>query len=138
MAWYNLSMDLRSLFRTHALLIMIFITGAAVLIVEVTAVRFLSIYFGNTIYTVSGVIGVIFAALSFGYARGGKRADEVPTRYEFFRTIEKAGVALLALFFLMITFAPTAAEALPLSWGPFLLALMLFFAPSYYLGMLLQ
>jgi glutaminyl-peptide cyclotransferase len=120
----------------YNLLAVVFITGAAVLIVEVTAIRILSIYFGNTIYTDSGVIGVILAALSVGYARGGSLADKKPTRLEFFRTIEKAGVALLVLFALMIFVAPTIAEALPLSWGPLLLALILFFAPSYFLGML--
>ena len=106
------------------------------LIVEVTAVRILSTYFGNTIYTVSGVIGVILAGLSAGYARGGARADKTPTRQEFFRTIEKGGVALLVLFFLMVALAPTLALALPLSWGPIVVALVLFFAPSYFLGML--
>ena len=49
------------------LLTVVFITGAAVLIVEITATRILAPYFGNSIYTISSVIGVILAALSFGY-----------------------------------------------------------------------
>lgn len=122
--------------KQYDLLAVVFITGAAVLIVEVTAVRILSIYFGNTIYTVSGVVGVILAGLSVGYARGGVRADNIPTRLEFFRTIEKGGIALLVLFALMFKAAEALAAALPLSWGPFALALVLFFVPSYYLGML--
>ena len=40
----------------------VFVTGACVLILEVVATRVLSPYFGNTIYTVSSIIGVILAA----------------------------------------------------------------------------
>lgn len=129
-------MNFGNFLKNHWLLIVVFLTGTAVLVVEVTGVRILSTYFGNTIYTVSGVIGVILAALSVGYARGGAIADKNPTRYEFFRTIEKGGIGLLTLFILMIILAPPLTLMLPLSWGPFVLALILFFAPNYFLGML--
>ncbi len=73
-------MSLRRHYKKIELLAVVFVTGAAVLIVEVAAIRILSIYFGNTIYTDSGVIGVILAALAMGYARGGAQADKTPTR----------------------------------------------------------
>ena len=50
----------------------VFITGACVLIIEIIAIRILSPYFGNTIFTVSSVISVVLAALSLGYYFGGK------------------------------------------------------------------
>jgi hypothetical protein len=40
---------------THVLDIVVFLTGAAVLIVEVLATRILAPYFGNTIYTISSI-----------------------------------------------------------------------------------
>jgi hypothetical protein len=49
------------------------LTGAGVLIVEVLAVRVLSPYYGNTIFTVSSVISVVLLALSAGYYIGGSR-----------------------------------------------------------------
>ena len=45
------------------------------LIVEVLAVRVLSPYYGNTIFTVSSVISVILLALSAGYYAGGALVD---------------------------------------------------------------
>jgi predicted membrane-bound spermidine synthase len=42
--------------RRHLLPLAVFITGASVLIVEVLAVRVLSPFYGNTIFTVSSVI----------------------------------------------------------------------------------
>jgi predicted membrane-bound spermidine synthase len=53
----------------------VFITGACVLVLEIVAVRVLSPYYGNTIYTVSSVISVILAALSLGYYIGGRLSD---------------------------------------------------------------
>ena len=78
----------------------------------------------------------VLAALSAGYAHGGKRADAAPTRKEFYKIIEKAGAALVATFFLMMFVLPDLGAALPLSWGPLVAAIMLFSAPSYFLGML--
>jgi glutaminyl-peptide cyclotransferase len=129
-------MNLRECVKKYNLFAIVFLTGAAVLVVEVTAVRILSIYFGNTIYTVSGVVGVILAALSAGYARGGRQADKTPTRRAFFDIIQKAGWALIVLFLLMNSALPIVGDYLPLSWGPIAAALVLFFAPSYFLGML--
>ncbi len=128
-------MNLLKRYRHAWLLAVVFVTGAAVLIVEVTAIRILSIYFGNTIYTDSGVIGVILAALALGYARGGAQADRTPTRQAFFRTIQKSALALIILFYLM-GLLPLLTQYVPLSWGPLAIAFALFFAPSYFFGML--
>ena len=56
----------------------VFFTGAAVLVIEVTATRVLAPYFGNTLYTVSSIIAVILGALSIGYYLGGIFADKNP------------------------------------------------------------
>jgi len=129
-------MNFKKYFKDNLLVFTVFVTGAVGLIIEVAATRVLSIYFGNTIYTVSGVVGVVLVALSVGYARGGKLADKKPTRDEFFYVIEKAGIALIFLFLLITTILPNIADFFPLTFGPLIVALILFFPPSYFLGML--
>ncbi|OGC46751.1 MAG: hypothetical protein A3A94_01930 [Candidatus Portnoybacteria bacterium RIFCSPLOWO2_01_FULL_43_11] len=52
-------------FKKRILLFIVFITGASVLIIEVLATRILAVYYGNTIYTISSVIGIILAAPLF-------------------------------------------------------------------------
>jgi predicted membrane-bound spermidine synthase len=61
-----------------ALLSTVFITGACVLIIELTGTRILAPYFGSGIYTWSALITVTLAALALGYAFGGRLADRLP------------------------------------------------------------
>ena len=63
----------------YLLPLVVFLTGASVLVVEVLAVRVLSPFYGNTIFTVSSVISVVLLALSVGYYAGGIIADRRPT-----------------------------------------------------------
>lgn len=125
-----------SWWKTYRLQSIVFITGAAVLVIEITATRILSPFYGNTIYTVSSVISVILAALSVGYWQGGKRADAKPTFHEFYKIIFYGGVSLLVLFGLAITILPTASDLFSIKTGPLLWSLILFFTPGYLLGML--
>lgn len=114
----------------------VFVTGGAVLIVEVTATRILSPYYGNTIYMVSSVISVILGALSIGYWQGGLAADKKPSEHEFYKIIYKSGGSLFLLFLLILLILPIGGHLLSLKSGPFVWALILFFPPSYLLGML--
>ena len=57
----------------------VFLTGLAVLVVEVAAVRVFAPYFGSSLYVLSGVLTVILMALSCGYYYGGRLADRHPT-----------------------------------------------------------
>lgn len=60
------------------LLLTVFITGASVLIIELIGTRVLAPFFGSGIYTWSALISVTLAALSLGYALGGKLVDKNP------------------------------------------------------------
>lgn len=122
--------------ETHGLSAVVFITGAAILIVEVTATRILSPYYGNTIYTISAVISVILGALSLGYWRGGIIADKESSESEFYKIIYKGGGSLFVLFLFMLTLLPLGGHLFSLRSGPLIWALVLFFPPSYLLGML--
>lgn len=127
---------MRFLFKRYALLASVFTTGAAVLIVEVTATRILSPYFGNTIYTVTSVIGVVLAALSLGYYIGGIISDKYPSQKLFFAIIIVSGFFILFLRLLIYFLLPFLANNFSIISGPLISSLFLFFIPSFLLGTL--
>ncbi len=55
-----------------------FISGMAIMAVEITASRLLAPYFGTSTFVWTNVIGVIMVALAIGYYVGGKLADQKP------------------------------------------------------------
>ena len=79
--------------KKYSLFFIVFLTGACVLTIEMVATRILSPYYGNTIFTVSSVIGIVLAALSFGYYFGGKMADKHPTPEFFYSIILISGIS---------------------------------------------
>lgn len=122
--------------KKHLLPFIVFITGACVLIIEIVAMRLLSPYFGNTIFTVSSVISVILAALSIGYYMGGKWADRNPSWQLFFQIILYSGLILLFIYYLGILALPFLSAAFSIVYGPLVSALFLFFLPAFLLGTL--
>lgn len=112
----------------------VFLTGAAVLIVEVIAVRLLAPYFGASLYVLSSVLTVILLALALGYYAGGRLSDRLPYHLPLYALITGAGVALIALTFLAQIALPSLGHAAPLVIGPLFFALLLFFLPAFLLG----
>lgn len=114
----------------------VFVTGACVLIIEITAIRILSPYFGNTIFTVSSVISVVLAALSLGYYVGGKLADKYPTEKLFFGIIVASGAVVIFLHLAGILFLSNFGYKVSIIQGPIISSVLLFFLQSFLLGML--
>jgi spermidine synthase len=112
----------------------VFCTGAAVLIVEVSAVRLLAPYYGSSLYVLSSVLSVILFALSVGYYAGGKMADRFPFHVPLYMVITTAGLVLLALMFLAEYLLPALAPKQPLVTGPLFFSVVLFFIPAFMLG----
>ncbi|RJQ34674.1 M28 family peptidase [Candidatus Parcubacteria bacterium] len=127
---------MKNFFKNNLLLFVVFVTGAAVLVVEVVAVRILSPYFGSTIFTVSSVMGVILAALSLGYYFGGKLADKYPSERLFFSIIFISGASVLLLQLLSLLILPILGYGLSITTGPLISAVVLFFIPAFLLGTL--
>ena len=119
-----------------ALLLSITLTGMAVLIVEITATRMLAPFFGNSIYTISSVIGIVLAALGLGYYAGGTLADRKPSERWFFSLIVVAGFSILLLQLLNAVLLPRIAYRLSLIDGPLIVSLLMFFLPALLLAML--
>jgi len=122
--------------NAHGLKAIVFITGAAILVIEISATRILSPFYGNTIFTISSVISVILGALAIGYARGGPRADRLPNFYEFYRIIFWGGLSMLILTILTIFALPAGGDFFSLRVGPIFWSFVLFFPPAYLMGML--
>jgi len=118
------------------LMFAVFVTGASILVIEVVGVRVLSPYYGNTIFTVSGVISVILVALSCGYYAGGILADRLPSLRRFFGLIFASGIVLLALFTIGKIVLPVLSSKLSIVAGPLVSALLLFLLPALLLGMM--
>ncbi len=122
--------------KNKLLLFVVFLTGACVLILEVLATRILSPYFGNTIYTVSSVIGVVLAALSLGYHFGGNFADKYPKKLYFYSIILLSGFATFLMQIIISLILPTWGYKLPITYGPLVTSIFLFSVPSFLLGLL--
>lgn len=57
----------------------VFVSGAVVLGMEISASRVLAPYFGNSLFVWGALIGVVLAGLALGYWAGGWLADRLPT-----------------------------------------------------------
>ncbi len=119
-----------------ALLLSVTLAGMAVLIIEITATRMLAPFFGNSIFTISSVIGIVLAALGLGYYFGGWLADRKPSEAWFFSLIVIAGFSVLLLQFFNAMLLPGIAYRLSLVNGPLVVSMMMFFLPAMFLAML--
>jgi spermidine synthase len=127
----------RGMWHAVALSICVFFSGAAVMVYEFIAVRFLQKYFGSTLEVWAAEIAVCMAGLALGYWIGGILAD----RYQSWRVLAK--VLLLAAWSACFTelLSDSAGEALltldPAWWHPLLAAGACSFLPLLALGTVL-
>jgi len=120
--------------KKNLIFFIVFITGASILIIEVTATRILAPYFGNTVFSVSSILGVILGALSLGYYIGGLWADKNPSFSFFFFLIFAAGIFSILIQALSKIALPFLEYGLNMKSGPPVASLILFFVPSLILG----
>ncbi|MCE9635419.1 MAG: fused MFS/spermidine synthase [Planctomycetes bacterium] len=92
------------------LLLCAFLSGAAVMIVEMTAVRLLQPWFGSTNDVWTNVIAVVLAALALGYFLGGRLAEKRPVPSTLYGVLATGGLLVV----LMVPLAtPTASWLQP-------------------------
>lgn len=116
------------------LLATVFITGAAVLIFEVGAMRLLAPYYGSSLTVVSSVLSIILLALSLGYYFGGRLADRAPHLTLLMFIIGGAGLLMLGLLYTALSILPSLAPTLSQSTGPLIISAVIFFLPACLLG----
>lgn len=113
-----------------------FVSGACLMVLEVTASRVLAPEFGNTVYLWSAIIGMILAALSLGYRLGGHWAGK-GDQLKRLVTLSAATAAAVALVPpvsgpLLAGLAPSMSP----EGGAMVATFLLFFVPSALIGAL--
>lgn len=122
--------------KKYLLEIIVFITGAVVMILELVGTRILAPYVGSSIIVWTSLIGIILGALSFGYAKGGELADKKPSYRNFSLIIfvSAVNIALVSVFreYILSTVQFLSND---LRITSVISATILFAPPSFFLGM---
>lgn len=74
-----------------------FVAGASIMAIEIVASRILAPFLGNSIVVWTSLIGVIMAALSYGYWRGGLLADRNPSLQKLSGILALAGLLVVVI-----------------------------------------
>ena len=119
---------------TYFIYMAVIVSGMAVLAIELLGTRLLAPFYGADLYLWSALISVTLAALSFGYAAGGRLADRAPqiTRLAFIQAL--AGLWIIAIPWLRTPLL-TLLQTIDLRLGVLINAAVLFFPPLTLLGM---
>jgi len=119
--------------RIGKLELIVFVCGAAVMVVELLGSRVLAPYMGNSIYTWASLIGVVLGALAFGYYIGGRAADRSKT----FRVLGFVVLGAALATFAIIPLSPIAQLAILTGpkLGPLIASIILFAPASILFGM---
>jgi spermidine synthase len=113
----------------------VIVCGASVLGIELLGTRVIAPFYGASLYLWSALISVTLAALSLGYAIGGRLADREVSLTRFSTLIGLAGL-WIALIPWMRYPALAATETMGLRTAVLLTATILFFPPLTLLGMI--
>lgn len=107
----------------------VFVTSAAVLVLEILAARMLAPYVGVTLETYTGIIGTVLAGISLGSWYGGKLADRVDPRLLLGPIVLLGGALALAAVPVVTVFGGALAG----TGGPLAIVVLSavgFFAPA--------
>ena len=110
------------------------VSGASVLAIELLGTRIIAPFYGASLYLWSALISITLAALSVGYAIGGRWADRGPKLSRFSLVIGLAGLWIAIIPFLRMPVL-AISEAAGLRAAVLITATILFFPPLALLGM---
>ena len=126
--------------KPYFLFLVVFVSGLAVMAIEMSASRLLAPYFGTSLFVWTNLIGVTMIALTVGYYSGGALADRYPRAELLYWLLFAAGILIVLIPLIahpIMQFAVTAIDSL--DTGLFLWSLFatiaLFFIPLMALGM---
>lgn len=126
---------MNKIIKKYYLLLTLFITGAAVMILELIGTRVIAPIYGGGLFVWASLITVALTCLALGYWIGGRIADKKPDFNVFYLIILVAGILI----------APIPQVSRPiLKWsvnlgfrtGPLFSAYLLFTIPMVLLGMI--
>lgn len=113
----------------------VIVSGASVLGIELLGTRIIAPFYGASLYLWSALISVTLAALSLGYAIGGRLADREPKLIHFCAILGTAGLWIAVIPWLRVPVL-MAAETVGLRGAVLITATVLFFPPLALLGMI--
>lgn len=116
--------------------VLVFVTGAVLMGLEIVGSRILAPYFGNSVFVWGSLISLFLIALSLGYYVGGRVADRRPSRALLNGILLAVGASM---FVVAAIAGPVCAELADRGFGertgPFLASCILFLLPSIGMGM---
>lgn len=116
------------------LLLLVTVTGAVVLALEVLGTRVIGTHYGSSLYVWAALLCVTLVCLAVGYAIGGRLADRLPRAGMLFALVIAAGASVLLVLPLTAVLAPIG-RSLGLAWGAIASAFVIFFLPLTLLAM---
>ncbi|MEK9724971.1 MAG: fused MFS/spermidine synthase [Rhodospirillaceae bacterium] len=117
----------------HGLGAAVFLSSAAVMVLEISAARLLAPYVGMSVYTWTCIIATILAGMSAGHWVGGRlsEVERAVARRRLAALFAAGALGVVAVPFLLRLFAPMlVVEGVPFLFGISALSVVLFFAPS--------
>jgi len=112
----------------------VIVCGGSVLAIEILGTRIIAPFYGNSLYLWSALISITLAALSVGYAIGGRWADRGPKLSRFSLVIGMAGLWVAVIPWLRMPVL-AVSETAGLRAAVLITATILFFPPLALLGM---
>lgn len=119
---------------TRKLYLVVFLTGAIVMILELIGSRILGPSLGTSIFVWASIIGVILGAMSLGYYYGGKLADKDPDWKTLSHIIFLSGFFVFTIIILKQSVLDLSTF-LGIKAGAIFASSFLFLVPSFLLGM---
>lgn len=122
--------------KKYSLELTVFLSGAIVMMLELTGSRILAPFVGTSTFIWTSLIGVILASLSFGYYHGGIKADEDPSQKRLGQILFLAGVSIGVGALINQSILQYLVSVFPgIRWPAVVSATLLFGPPAYLLGM---
>lgn len=123
--------------RRYALELIVFLSGAVVMILEIVGTRLIAPYFGTSLPVWTAIISVVLASLSVGYYYGGKLADKGATEERLAFILAASGALVgLTMFFQNIFLATLGDMQLPLVASALIAVIVLLGPAALMLGII--
>ncbi len=115
--------------------IIIFVSGAVLMALEIVGSRVLAPYFGNSIFVWGSLISVVLAALSAGYYWGGRLSEKNPSFAKLLLLLLVPGVMIFFLpFFYPAVNLWVAETDFGVRANPLIVSAIYFLVPGIFLG----
>ena len=115
--------------------LVVFISGAVLMALEIVGSRVLAPYFGNSIFVWGSLISVVLAALSLGYYWGGWLSERNPSFARLLALLVIPGLCIFFLPFLYPSVNPWIAAAdFGVRLNPLIASVVYFLLPGIFLG----